>query len=143
MKIIEEKNPSSALAHDITRLVSQLSDSASALTESGLAEIVNSPHTVLFTAQENNIVYGMLILLVYRTAVGRHAYIENIVVDQLARGKGIGSQLVSAAIKRARKEGARHIDLTSAPHREAANHLYLKLGFEKRTTNVYRYQVKQ
>ncbi|MGH9297111.1 MAG: GNAT family N-acetyltransferase, partial [Acidimicrobiales bacterium] len=35
--------------------------------------------------------------------------------------------------------GSRNVDLTSRPSREAANKLYLKLGFEPRETNVYRW----
>ena len=35
--------------------------------------------------------------------------------------------------------GAKTIDLTSRPSREAANRLYQRLGFEMRETNVYRY----
>ena len=55
-----------------------------------------------------------------------------------ARGEGIGEQLTEAAIAEARRRGARTIDLTSRPSREAANALYQKMGFELRETNVYR-----
>ena len=42
--------------------------------------------------------------------------------------------------KNAAERGARSVDLTSRPSREAANRLYRRLGFEPRETNVYRYQ---
>jgi ribosomal protein S18 acetylase RimI-like enzyme len=35
--------------------------------------------------------------------------------------------------------GAKTVELTSRPSREAANRLYRRLGFEIRETNVYRY----
>jgi len=38
--------------------------------------------------------------------------------------------------------GARTLDLTSLPERETANRLYIKLGFEQRQTNVYRFAFK-
>ena len=50
----------------------------------------------------------------------------------------MASALVNAALAHAATLGARTVDLTSRPDREAANRLYLKLGFEQRTTNVYR-----
>jgi len=47
------------------------------------------------------------------------------------------------AIDFAMKAGAESIDLTSRPERHAANQLYLKLGFVKRETNVYRLALKK
>jgi ribosomal protein S18 acetylase RimI-like enzyme len=61
-----------------------------------------------------------------------------VIVDESARGAGIGELLTNAAIDRARSAGARAVGLTSRPAREAANRLYLRLGFEMRDTNVYR-----
>ena len=68
------------------------------------------------------------------------AWIEDVVVDESARGKGVGSALNVAAIERAQRVGARTVDLTSRPSREAANRLYQRLGFKPRDTNVYRYE---
>jgi ribosomal protein S18 acetylase RimI-like enzyme len=47
--------------------------------------------------------------------------------------------LTEAALATAARAGARTVDLTSRPSREAANRLYQQLGFERRETNVYRY----
>ena len=69
---------------------------------------------------------------------GVRAWIEDVVVDEEARGAGVAGALVQAALERAEQEGARTVDLTSRPDREAANRLYLRLGFERRETNVYR-----
>ena len=60
-------------------------------------------------------------------------------VDESARGAGAGEALVLAAVQRAGTVGVTSVDLTSRPSREAANRLYLRLGFEARATNVYRY----
>jgi ribosomal protein S18 acetylase RimI-like enzyme len=43
---------------------------------------------------------------------------------------------------RAKALGAKSVDLTSRPSREAANRLYQRLGFEPRTTNVYRMAIE-
>ena len=51
----------------------------------------------------------------------------------------VAAALVEAALERAAAQGARTVDLTSRPDREAANRLYLRMGFETRATNVYRH----
>jgi ribosomal protein S18 acetylase RimI-like enzyme len=77
-------------------------------------------------------------LAAFEIPTGRRAWIEDVVTDAAARGKGVASALVTAALAHAAKLGARTVDLTSRPDREDANRLYVKLGFEQRTTNVYR-----
>lgn len=69
---------------------------------------------------------------------GLRAWIEDVVVDEGARGQGVGAALTQAAVRLAREAGARTVDLTSRPAREAANRLYERLGFRLRDSNVYR-----
>jgi ribosomal protein S18 acetylase RimI-like enzyme len=66
-------------------------------------------------------------------------WIEDVVVDDAFRGAGVGEALVRAGLEEARELGARAVDLTSRPEREAANRLYQRIGFQHRTTNAYRY----
>jgi len=84
-------------------------------------------------------IVGTLTLVVFRIPTGLRAWIEDVVVDESARGRGVGEALTMAAIGLAAGAGARTVDLTSRPTREAANRLYRRLGFELRETNVYRY----
>ena len=79
-------------------------------------------------------------LVVFRIPTGVRAWIEDVVVDQAARGRGVGAELTNAAIRLANQHGARTVDLTSRPDREAANRLYQRLGFVRRETNVYRFE---
>jgi ribosomal protein S18 acetylase RimI-like enzyme len=83
-------------------------------------------------------VVGSLTLAVFRVPTGVLSWIEDVVVDERARGAGAGEALVLTAVDRARRAGAKSVDLTSRPSREAANRLYQRLGFESRSTNVYR-----
>jgi ribosomal protein S18 acetylase RimI-like enzyme len=130
----------SELVGDIARLVPQVSSSAPPPSEGELREIVASPGSTLFVARDDGgSVVGMLTLVTYRIPTGLNAVIEDVVVDETARGAGAGTKLVEAAIKEASRRGARHVDLTSRPSREAANQLYQKMGFALRETNVYRY----
>ncbi len=128
------------LVDAMARLVPQLSSSAPAPSADELEAIVASPATTLFVASdEAGTIVGSLTLAVFRVPTGVRAWIEDVVVDTAARGTGAGTALVRAAVEVATAKGARTVDLTSRPHREAANRLYQRLGFEQRTTNVYRY----
>ena len=82
----------------------------------------------------------MLTLVVFRIPTGVRAWIEDVVVDAAVRGRGVGEALSQAALTRAAAAGARTVDLTSRPSREAANRLYRRLGFVPRETNLYRYE---
>lgn len=67
------------------------------------------------------------------------AWIEAVVVDESCRGRGIGRQLVLAALALARKKKIKAVNLTSRSDREPANLLYQKVGFKRVNTNCYRY----
>ena len=126
----------------MARLVPQLSASASVPDRAQLEAIAASPATVLLLARDGGgQVVGCLTLAVFRIPTGVRAWIEDVVVDGAARGHGVGETLCRAAIARAGAFGARTVDLTSRPSREAANRLYLKLGFVRRETNVYRLEI--
>src|SRR4051794_6605766 len=124
------------------RLIPQLSRSSPPPTADEIAEIVTSPATTLFVAQIDGLVVGTLTLVVFRIPTGVRAFIEDVVTDEAGRGKGVGSALTKHALEHARQHGAKTVDLTSRPSREAANRLYQSLGFELRETNVYRYDLQ-
>jgi ribosomal protein S18 acetylase RimI-like enzyme len=84
---------------------------------------------------------GALTLVLVRLPTGVAAHIEDVVVDEAARGHGAGRALVEHALGLARAASAGHVDLTSRPSRTAANALYRSLGFEERATNTYRYEL--
>ena len=121
------------------RLIPQLSSSAKPMTNDELAEIVNSKSTLMFVARVDNQIVGLLTLAIFRIPTAVRAWIEDVVVDSLARGHGVGEALNMAAIAEAKRRGAKTVDLTSRPSREAANKLYKRLGFVERDTNVYRF----
>jgi len=83
-------------------------------------------------------IVGMLTLAVFRIPTGVRAWIEDVVVDEHQRGRGVGEALTQAALELASAMGARTVDLTSRPSRDIANRLYKRMGFELRETNVYR-----
>ena len=123
------------------RLVPQLSSSAPAPTADQLREMIESPCTtvLLARARAGGGIVGSLTLAVFRIPTGVRAWIEDVVVDSSARGKGVGEALSREALRLAVEKGARTVELTSRPSRAAANRLYRRLGFVERETSVYRY----
>lgn len=123
------------------RLIPQLSSSNPPPSKEKLASIVESEASHLLLAVVDGEILGSLTLVMFTIPTGIRAWIEDVVVDGAARGKGVGAILNEAAIDLAREAGATTVDLTSRPTREAANRLYQRLGFEQRQTNVYRFKI--
>jgi ribosomal protein S18 acetylase RimI-like enzyme len=123
----------------IGALLPQLSSSAPPPTREMIEEIVMSPATVLLVARdEYETIVGTLTLAVFRIPSGVRAWIEDVIVDDAARGQGAGEAMTKVALEVAAAAGARTVELTSRASRLAANRLYQRLGFERRETNVYR-----
>ena len=141
MLVEEVTKPTAEVVAGLTRLLPQLSSTALPLSAEELEDIVASPSTVLFAARDGDRVIGTLTLVLFRVPTGVRAWIEDVVVDEAERGRGISSALTRAALDRARREGARTVDLTSRPSREVANQVYQHLGFEQRQTNVWRFDL--
>jgi len=143
VQIEEVTQVTAELVEALDRLVPQLSRSNPPPTADELAQIVASPATILFVARDGDggPIVGTLTLALFRIPTALRAWIEDVVVDSAMAGRGIGGALSQAALDRARQEGARTVDLTSRASREAANHLYKKIGFQLRDTNVYRYEL--
>jgi len=142
VEIIEAVEVTPELVAAFERLIPQLSSSNPAPTETELAAICESEASVLLLAVDREAedrILGSLTLAWFRIPTGVRAWIEDVVVDEAARGHGVGELLNRSALDRARELGAKTVDLTSRPSREAANRLYQRIGFVARDTNVYRY----
>lgn len=110
-----------------------------------LKKLVDSESSTLLIAREpdeRSPIAGLLCLTVYRVPTGVRSIIEDLIVDENRRRRGIGEALVSRAIDLAREAGAAGVSLTSNPKREAANYLYQAMGFHLRQTNPYYYKIK-
>jgi ribosomal protein S18 acetylase RimI-like enzyme len=162
--IVVAETADAALQQAVARLVPQLSSSSAAPGLDELRRMIEDPATTLLLAvsadadadadavpgsdasagagARSGQVVGMLTLALFLLPTGVRAWIEDVVVDETARGAGVAAALTNAALDHARRFGARTVDLTSRPEREAANRLYARLGFERRETNVYRYTLK-
>jgi ribosomal protein S18 acetylase RimI-like enzyme len=147
VSVEEATDVTPALLEALARLVPQLSQSAPNVGETELAEMVASPVTRLLVArvpaddgEGDPPIVGTLTLVLFRIPTGVRGWIEDVIVDEAARGRGVGEALTAEAVRLAGAAGARSLDLTSRPSRQAAHRLYSKLGFEVRDTSVYRHQ---
>ena len=129
------------LVQAFARLIPQLSKSSPPPTAAQLAEMVAAPASDVLLARLDGVIVGTLTLVTFRIPTGMRAWIEDVVVDDSARGHGVGDALNRFALLIAAEKGCKTVDLTSRPSREAANRLYQRLGFEPRDTNVYRYSL--
>ena len=130
---------STELFNALRRLVPQLSSSAAPQTLSALDNLLMEDSSTLVVAKDDDEIIGTLTLVVFSIPTGLRAIVEDVIVDNASRGKGVGEQLVAFALRCAKERGAKTVDLTSRSSREAANALYQKMGFVLRETNVYRF----
>jgi ribosomal protein S18 acetylase RimI-like enzyme len=132
------RSVSDELVDAFARLLPQLSRSAKDLDAEGLHALATWPGNHLLVARVDGRILGTLTLVTFPIPTGLRAWIEDVVVDEAARGSGLGAALTTEAVRLARAAGARTVDLTSRPSRAAANRLYERLGFELRDSKVYR-----
>jgi ribosomal protein S18 acetylase RimI-like enzyme len=85
------------------------------------------------------VIVGTMTLVMFPIPTGLRAWIEDVVVDEAARGQGIAETMMREALSIASEAGARTVDLTSRASRAAAGRLYERLGFAIRETRLYRY----
>lgn len=133
-----------ALHAAVLQLLPQLDPGASPPARAALQEMVESPACRILVARAappSRAIVGMLTLSIVATPSGTRAWIDDVVVDEGARGHGAGARLLREALRLAEELGATSVALTSRPERTSANRLYTRLGFERRNTNVYRYVI--
>lgn len=145
MHIQRVTKASTELHETLQRLVPQLGSHKTPPTFEELDQLIRSEASVLLVAREpkqTGPIVGVLCLTIYRVPTGLRSIIEDVIVDERMRRRGIGEALVRHALDLARQAGVEGVSLTSNPQREAANQLYQSMGFELRKTNPYFYRLK-
>jgi len=145
MYIYEMKAVTEETFRAFQTLIPQLTKASLPPSREALFEMIESAQTFIFIARHPDTqgeIVGTATLAVFQTPTGVHGWIEDVVVDQVARRQGIGEGLTRACLDKSRELGLQSVNLTSRPSREAANQLYSSMGFILRETNVYRYELK-
>jgi ribosomal protein S18 acetylase RimI-like enzyme len=124
-------------------LVPQLSKSNPGPAVEFVETMLSSDAITQFVARDDDDrIVGVATLVIFPIPTAWRAWIEDVIVDESLNGRGIGSALTRAMLDHASDAGCKTVDLTSRPKREAANHMYRKLGFVERDTNVYRFDLR-
>ena len=121
---------------DLLRLIRELAayekePDAVVVTEEILLEDGFGPHPAFgfLVAERNGAVLGIaLYCYPYSTWKGRYLYLEDLVVDQGARGMGVGSLLFEAIVEKARSEGVKRLGWQVLDWNEPAIRFYKKYG---------------
>ncbi len=138
VRTVQPNDVTDVFADRVSLLASQLRGTPVVVTREWLRNLVEFPKTWMVIAEFEGEIAGMLTLSAFPRASGWNVWIEGVVTAESMRGRGIGRALVQAAIAIAKAEGFETINLSSRPHRAAANALYESLGFVIITTNYRR-----
>jgi GNAT superfamily N-acetyltransferase len=122
---------------DINRLIIQLAPQAKPCTEAWLHQVLSSG-TRIFVAYDDKRIVGTVLLCSENILVGKKYWIEDVVIDLEYARRGIATHLMDMTEEASRLDGAKSINLTSAPDREGARQLYNKRGYVLRETGVFR-----
>jgi GNAT superfamily N-acetyltransferase len=124
------------LAEMFRSLLPQLTEARTPPTLAQLEDVVSN-QTLLVARDDDGRILGTMTFVLYRVASGVKGRIEDVIVDESARGKGVGEMLVREGMRLANEAGVLMLELTSMPYRQSANRLYKRLGFVRKPTNVY------
>jgi ribosomal protein S18 acetylase RimI-like enzyme len=137
MRIEQVSEADEELVEAVERLLPQLNEARTPPTLDQLVQAVREQTLLVARDESDGRIIGMLTLVFYRVPSGLKARIEDVVVDESARGMGLGEALTREAMARANAARVLMLELTSMPYRETANRLYRRLGFVRKPTNVY------
>ena len=156
IKIITVTEYNKTVADRIRQLLTQLSRSGKdkgEIPQEWFEQLISSPwHDCLLAvdlAEDSNTKQDLLILpeqilgmasvsVIFGTGIGKNAYLEDFVVDQSARGKGVGHLLFQAYENWAREKGCKNLEFTCGQGREAAQQFYRDHGAKTYDTNFFR-----
>ncbi|MDR3570810.1 MAG: GNAT family N-acetyltransferase [Candidatus Pacebacteria bacterium] len=138
LRISHIKTVTDSQWENIVSLEQELHESSKQYPRENLNAMLANDQVFVLAVQDGERIIGMATLYLQQKIDNRAAWVEDVIVSDEYRGRGLGKQLMEELIKTAREEGVLTLNLTSRSSRVAANALYQKLGFEQRDTNVYK-----
>jgi GNAT superfamily N-acetyltransferase len=125
-------------AQDLSKLASALHNEERHMAFQELEALVNDKNITLMVAIDEGHIVGMGTNYLVSKIASSKCYLEDLVVDESCRGKGVGTLLINALIEAARIEGVRSLEFMTATHRKDAHRFYEKLGFAQKDQLVYK-----
>lgn len=137
--VLRQSHITETMVSTVADLMKQLSHSKrkKKISKDALCSVVTNPNTVILACIEHDTVIGIGSLFVINKLKGTYGYIEDMVVDDASRGKGVGTMILAGLIDEARRRGISTLELSARPERVAAHALYSKHGFVTKDTIVY------
>jgi ribosomal protein S18 acetylase RimI-like enzyme len=100
-----------------------------------LVSLIGDPDSLVMVAEEEGAILGYVYAHVentsWRDLRGPCAYVDDVYVDETARRRGIGRELLQAAIDWAKAKGEPQVVLSSHTKNETAQRLFDALGFRR------------
>lgn len=118
----------------VRSLIAQL-DSAAVVNEQSLYRAMLDGY--ISKVEENGKLLGMGWIFPRQTLLRKQAVVEDMIVDDSQRGRGLGEKILLELLQWAKDQGVEVVELTTNPKRIAANGLYQKVGFKLHVTNHY------
>jgi ribosomal protein S18 acetylase RimI-like enzyme len=96
--------------------------------------LLQDPSSYLFVAELNKTIVGFITITLRKTLIhqGLSGLINELVVAEKYRGKGIGTQMIFATIERCKQLGCCEVEVSTEKTNRKAKNLYLSCGFEER-----------
>jgi ribosomal protein S18 acetylase RimI-like enzyme len=138
VQIEQVREATPEVADALARLLPQLNPALTGPSPELLRLVVSDPAVALLVARADGEIVGTATLAVVATPTWVTAHVNDVVVDEAARGRGVGRELMQAALRIARDRGAQVVRLTSAERRSGAHRLYASLGFRHTGSRAYR-----
>lgn len=136
VEILQASEVTNEIQISISELYKQLSTSIKQLPIKGILE--NNGNLVFAICYEDRKVVGMAMMATYKVISGHKGMIEDVIVDEGQRGKGIGRKLMEKLLDEGKKRQLNEILLFSGHHRTTAIQLYTSLGFKLKDSGLYR-----
>lgn len=137
IKILTKNDLNEVVIERISSLFRQLSPTRK---QQKLSALLEEDNLAIAVCIEDSEILGIASLVTYRTISGYKGWIEDVVVDENARGKGIGRKLIEKLMEIADQKELNEILLFTEAHRQAAINLYESLGFTNKHSSVYNYK---
>ena len=136
IEILSGEHVTETMQQQVTELYKQLNDKIVQLPLKKILE--DNDYLVLVVCKEQGQIVGIAMMAMYKVISGHKGMIEDVVVDQVHRGKGIGRKLMEKLLEEGKNRNLDEILLFSGHHRTPAITLYKSLGFQLKDSGLYR-----
>lgn len=135
IELLNVEELTDSLQNQVANLYRQLNADNQQRTLREILQSDNNVHVIL--CKIDNDVVGTALLSTYKVISGYRGMVDDVVVDNAQRGKGIGRKLMEKLLEEGKKIGLDEILLFTGHHRAPAIGLYTSLGFTLRESGLY------